>query len=343
MLCWHAVRTSTLWWLCSLCLLVFFSGNVRAEPPPEPASPPSAYEPLIEQALEAYEAGRYAEARNTFRRAHELHPTARTLRGMGMCSFNLGDYTHAAYELEQALKEPRLALTAEQQAHARGLIDRANRHIGRFHLRLTPAEAALRVDGDAPLIVEGRELLLDAGTHEIEVRAPGFLTAHSSVKVEGGDRTTLVFRLLRDDYAVAASVEAPPRGPARSASPSAQPAAASGSWLRTLGYTSLGVGVASLLGFAVTGTLALADGNKLQDRCPNEQCSEMYRTTVRRYDTMRTLATITLVAGGALTVLGTGLLIAQPSSYSGERAVQRPSPTIEPVLGFGAVGLKGNL
>jgi tetratricopeptide (TPR) repeat protein len=298
---------------------------------------------MIEEALQAYEAGRFAEARSMFRRAHALNPTSRTSRGIGMCSFNLGDYTDAVYQLEQALIDTRKPLSDEQQANTRELIARANTRVGRFRLRLTPPEAVLRIDGNAPLMLEGNELLVEAGQHEIEARAPGHLVAHNSVRVEGGDRTTLVFHLMRDDYAVAAALAAPVRPGANQSAlaPASEHTENSGSnWVRTVGYASLGVGAASLLGFAVTGALALADENKLQDRCPNETCSEMYRSTVQRYDTMKTVATVTLIAGAALTVLGTTLLIVGPSAQPSERARKQQ---IEPVLGLGVVGVKGSL
>lgn len=305
---------------------------------------------MIEEALQAYEAGRYAEARSMFKRAHALNPTARTLRGIGMCSFNLGDYVDAVFELEQAVVDARKPLTDEQQAHTRELIVRANARVGRFRLRLTPAEAVLLVDGNQPVLVDGNELLVEAGTHEIEARAPGYLMAHSTLRVEGGDRTTLVFHLNRDEYAVAASqsiltgpgVGGPAGGqPAMAGAGAAAPSSdRGGTWARPVGYVSLGLGAASLIGFAVTGALALTDENKLEDRCPNGLCSDMYRSTVERYDTMRMLATVTLVAGGVLTALGTTLLIAAPSSRASEHARQ---PHVEPIVGLGGIGVRGSL
>jgi outer membrane protein assembly factor BamD (BamD/ComL family) len=47
---------------------------------------------LIGDAVAEYEAGHYQEARALFRQAHEKQPTARTLRGIGMASFELRDY-----------------------------------------------------------------------------------------------------------------------------------------------------------------------------------------------------------------------------------------------------------
>jgi hypothetical protein len=282
-----------------------------------------------------------------FKRAHALNPTARTLRGIGMCSFNLGDYVDAVYQLEQAVVDARKPLTEEQQAHTRELIAKANARVGRFRLRLTPPEAVLLVDGNPAVQLEGSELLVEAGTHEIEARAPGYLMAHSTLRVEGGDRTTLVFHLNRDDYAVAASQVRPELQGAREPmpGPAAPSSGRNNAWVRPAGYVSLGLGAASLIGFAVTGALALADENKLQDRCPNELCSEMYRSTVQRYDTMRVLATVTLVTGGVLTVLGTTLLIAAPAANTSDhvrRVPTKPAP-IEPILGLGGIGVRGTL
>jgi hypothetical protein len=344
MLRWQVVRGTSCQWLCSLCLAVLLCDGVRAEPPLTATSSQASYEPLIEEALQAYESGRHAEARSLFRRAHAINPTARTLRGIGMCAFNLGDYTDAVYQLEQALTDTRKPLSDEQQAATRELISRANARVGRFRLRLTPPEAVLRVDGNAPLILEGNELLIEAGQHEIEARAPGYLMAHSSLKAEGGDRTTLVFHLMRDEYGVAAAQNRPSAADTRRIALNADGGSerTGGAWVRTVGYVSLGIGAASLLGFAVTGALAMADENKLQDRCPDEMCSEMYRSTVQRYDTMRTLATVTLIAGGALTVLGTTLLIAAPSSNAAQRDRARRR-AIEPVIGLTGIGLKGSL
>jgi hypothetical protein len=345
---WHAVSRISSQLIRSLGLVLLLCNSIRAEPPPNATSAQAvqaSYEPLIEEALQAYEAGRFAEARSMFKRAHALNPTARTLRGIGMCSFNLGDYVDAVFQLEQAVAETRKPLTEEQQARARDLIVLANARVGRFRLRLTPPEAVLLVDGNPAILLDATDLIVEAGNHEIEARAPGYLMAHSTLRVEGGDRTTLVFHLNRDDYAVAASQNLSPR-PGLPGLQEPIPGAAapsserSGAWVRPLGYVSLGLGAASLLGFAVSGALALADENKLQDRCPNELCSEMYRSTVRRYDTMRVLATVTLVTGGVLTVLGTTLLIAAPSGHASEHVRQAP---IEPIIGLGGIGVRGSL
>ena len=325
------------WWLCcNLCVLGAAVASVHAQSALAPTAAPAGYDRSIEEALAAYEAGRFAEARVAFRRAHELMPTARTLRSVGMCSFNLGDYTDAVLQLERAKTDQRKPLTEEQQKHVNELITRANTRIGRFRLNILPAEATLIVDGRPPSILDRTELLLESGPHDIEARANGYLNAHNTVNVEGGDRTTLVFRLIRDDYAVTQPTETTPAGASTRLSVIDPPPPETHEWMRTVGYTSLGLGAAGLVGFAVVGSLALAQKSKLEDHCPNTSCSPMYRDEVDRYDTLRTISTVTLVAGASLAVVGAGFLLMRPTERP-ERA------ELTPFIGVGSVGVRGAL
>jgi hypothetical protein len=59
---------------------------------------------------------------------------------------------------------------------------------------------------------------------------------------------------------------------------------------------------------------------------------------VERYDALRTASTITLIAGGAFTVLGGTLLLTRPSEHEGTSRA-----ALEAMLGPGSVGLRGRL
>src|SRR4029453_8230163 len=88
---------------------------------------------LIGDAVAEYDAGHFQEARALFRQAHEKQPTARTLRGIGMCSFELRDYVEATRALTASLREQRRPLTSEQKRHAEALLARAATLVGREH------------------------------------------------------------------------------------------------------------------------------------------------------------------------------------------------------------------
>jgi hypothetical protein len=70
-----------------------------------------AYAKAIEQAVRAFNEGRFVEARTHFGQAHALWPSARTWRGLGSTDFELGHYEEAVQELSQALRDPRGALS----------------------------------------------------------------------------------------------------------------------------------------------------------------------------------------------------------------------------------------
>src|SRR6185369_15657579 len=105
------------------------------------------YRGLLSEAVAEYDARRYEEARALFRRAHEIAPNARTLRGIGMASFELREYVEALRALEGSLVEQRRPLTAPQRQQVEGLLERTRAFVGRFVLHLTPPDANLRVDG----------------------------------------------------------------------------------------------------------------------------------------------------------------------------------------------------
>jgi tetratricopeptide (TPR) repeat protein len=324
-------------------------GSAEARAQAEPAlgqTSTSAYDAYIEQALQAYDAGRFAEARASFRRAHEVNPTARTLRTIGMCSFNLGDYVDAATSLEAALEETRKPLTAEQRKQAAELIARSNQEIGRFQLRLSPADATLSLDGRPVTLNTQHELLVEPGRHELSIQARGHRSQRSGLSVEGGDRTTIEFNLV----AVAEGAdELPAPGslqPTAAERPDSQlagspaltaPSQASHGLQRTLGYTSLGVGAAGLAVFGVFGVLAIVEQNKLQDACPNSACGPSHYQELDRYNTYKTVSTVGLISGGAFGLLGAGLLLFQPERLDHQRAA------LEPLLGIGSLGLRGSL
>src|SRR5262245_21535053 len=68
---------------------------------------PDEYREAIEAAVEELNAGLYEEALAQFSRAHELQPSARTLRGIGLAAYELRDYVRAVEALEASLEDPR--------------------------------------------------------------------------------------------------------------------------------------------------------------------------------------------------------------------------------------------
>ena len=148
---------------------------------------------LIGDAVAEYDAGHFQEARALFRQAHEKSPTARTLRGIGMCSFELRDYVEAARALGASLRDQRRPLTSEQKRHAEALLARAHTFIGRFTVHVKPANASLFVDGHPAELEPDGVLLLPFGRHQLSLRCASCAPAEKDedIEVSGGEHKDL--------------------------------------------------------------------------------------------------------------------------------------------------------
>ncbi len=337
-------------WLC-IALCVACCSVARAEP----ASPAAQtdYDHFINDALQAFDAGRWAEARTLFRRAHELEPTARTLRTIGMCSFNLGDYADALRAFDAALGETRKPLTTEQRTQLLELSERSSQRLGRFRLQLSPDNARLVVDGAEPAVLANKELLLEPGKHTIAISAGGYGTEHRELAVEGGDRATLQVRLQPtaaspkpvaepEPVALPAPAQVPAATEARAepqvAVSAKTPAPApSGGARKTIAYVGLALGTAAVATFAITAGVAMAKQSKLDELCPAHRCEPANYGALDTYDRLKTISTISLLTGGALLSLSTVLLLTGGEPASVEHAA------VEPMLGLGFAGVRGQL
>jgi len=152
---------------------------------------------LIGDAVAEYEAGHYQEARALFRQAHEKSPTARTLRGIGMASFELRDYVEATRALTASLRDVRRPLTAEQKRHAEALLARAHTFVGRFTMKLKPAGSSLFVDGHPAELEPDGILLLAFGRHQLSLRCSTCSPAEKDedINVAGGERREIELTL----------------------------------------------------------------------------------------------------------------------------------------------------
>lgn len=91
---------------------------VATAPTDPPKDVQATYRGVVMHAVSEFDAGRSAEARALFLRAHELWPSARTLRTLGMTAFDLRMYPRALEELQGALDDARRPLPDDQRALA---------------------------------------------------------------------------------------------------------------------------------------------------------------------------------------------------------------------------------
>jgi hypothetical protein len=153
---------------------------------------------LIADAVSEYDAGRFEEARALFKLAHARAPTARTLRGIGMASFEMRDYVEATRALATSLREERRPLTAEQRRQTEALLRRAEAFVGRFTPRLQPPDATLLVDGLPAQREADGTVLLPFGRHRLAARCATCIPSERTVDVDvvGGEKTDVEIALV---------------------------------------------------------------------------------------------------------------------------------------------------
>ncbi len=179
------MRAALLAFFAAASLATASLAAAQAEP-----DPPERYRVLVDQAIAESAEGRWSEARALFRAAHQLYPNARSLRGIGMTSFEVRDYPEAYRALRAALDSGVRPLTDEQRAEVASLLDRVTLLVGRYTVEGLPEGAELYVDGARTELATDGTLVVALGARRVEVRWPSG-AAHGAWVVAGGEHGPL--------------------------------------------------------------------------------------------------------------------------------------------------------
>jgi hypothetical protein len=256
--------------LCALCCL---PGSAAAEEATDPKRE-AEYQQLIGDALDEYDRGSWEEAAALFRRAHELVPSSRTLRGMGLATYEARRYAESLYYLRDALADTRRPLNNKQRAEVEATLQRVRLFVGSLRLVVDPADAQVTINGRAFKREPDGSVFTDSGWLDVEASADGYETMLKRVRMTAGDRQELALHLNSERSAAAAQspVEQPqPRAAAAAQLPAAPEHAlsstpsdtqGSGSSLQTWKWVTAGAAVVAL---GVGGTMLAIQKIKAPD------------------------------------------------------------------------------
>jgi hypothetical protein len=229
--------------ILALLLLPLMASSARADT--------AEYAKLLRDGVQEFGLGNYGEARLLFSRAHEITPTARTFRGLGLCDFELRHYVGAITELESALTDQRRPLTAELRSQVEPILERARQYVGRYKLQVPAGVRSVSVDGRSqPLPADG-ELLLDPGPHTIEIKPEGFATVSRDLNVQVGAREALA--LMPESATAVAVTETPEPEPQPLAEPEPAPLPPPAAVSQSRVYTWVAVGLTGAFGAGILG------------------------------------------------------------------------------------------
>lgn len=303
----------------------------RAQAPSPSAAdgdePPARYQELVDRALAESAAGRWDEARATFREAHALFPNARTLRGIGVVAFEVRDYVDTVRNLRLALAEPRRALTDEQRREAEGLLQRALSLVARYDTSALPDDATIVVDGQPTKVDERHELLVSVGEHTVEVHA-GSRTAEARLRVRGGEMEPLPVVLEATPAPGSTGVtpmlvESDTVPPPESGAPRPDPRASSETSGSRVGpIVTMAGGGALLVAGVVLFLVGQGDISEVENAPPGTEWSSV-RAKSDRALVLTGLGLGLIGTGGAIGVAGTVWLVASDDSESGGSASSR--------------------
>jgi hypothetical protein len=120
-----------------------------------------------------------------------------------------------------------------------------------------------------------------------------------------------------------------------------------GGGLGTKGYIGIAaasVGAASMIAFAIFGSLTSSEYTRLQDLCPDNNCPPSQSSEADKGHTYQTVANVTLVVGAVGLAAGIGLIIWDVADGDDEAEGEEPPPestTPTVAVGPGSIVVSG--
>lgn len=279
---------------------------------------------LFDEGLRELKAGHYERACAALRRSNELHPDSGTRGSLARCWEKLGKVASAWklwVDLSSTAPE---RLRPDAAANAAKLEARLPKYVLVYSLANGP-RIAVTIDGVAVEPTFDVEVPIDPGTYTLEVTAEGYTGWKYELTAAEGRTERIAI---------------PSLAPVRVAAPDPQPPAerpAKLSTRRKLGFWTMGVGGALVLGGTVLGIVAKSRYDDAQDLCGGDidACDPARlgaaQDKVDGARSMGNLATVGVVAGGVAIATGLVLFVTAPKQ---QRAV-----AIAPAVGPGEVGV----
>ncbi|MDC0741339.1 PEGA domain-containing protein [Polyangium mundeleinium] len=291
-----------------------------------PAQDVAAAEALFRKGVAEMEAQQFAVACPHIAESQRLDPRPGTLYTLAYCEMNAGRIATAVAHYEDYLRAYD-RMTPEQQKKQADRAQKASaqketlsKEVPELLIVLPPAAPAgtrvLRDGTPMGAAMLGISLPIDPGEHVVVLEVPGAKAVETKVSVARGEKKTLELVLPAPEPAanpkppppLVPNVAEKPKEPETPVAPASR-----GSGLRTGGFVALGIGVAGLVTYGVTGGLAVAKKADVDANCKGTQCNQAGMDAVEQGRTLSTVATVGLgvgvvgvAAGIVMVVMGGG-------------------------------------
>ncbi|MEP7122703.1 MAG: tetratricopeptide repeat protein [Byssovorax sp.] len=319
-------------------------GSPSASAQPRPPGNPAVAEALFQQARDLFKQESYAEACPKFAESQRLEPKLGTLLNLAVCHEKLGKIATAWAEYTSAATIAGREGSKDREAFSRERVADLEKKLSRITLQSSSPPAGLRVvldDQPMDLTALNTPLPIDPGKHWIAASAPGRVDWSTTLDVPSEQASlpvqipTLVAAPVAALPAPAVPTPAPLVPPATPAVEVAPPARSDN---RFVAYVGFGVGAAGVLVGAITGGITLARASTIRAACHDNFCGVGQTEALGGATTMANVSNVSFLLGGLGVGVGVVALILTPS----REPARRPVATVTPIVGPGAVGLRGS-
>lgn len=265
---------------------------------------------LYRQAVDAANAGRWADAAGTLRAVLAIRSSPKVLFTLGQAEEHVGRLSAAYDAYARALADAE----AERQTDVADTAAVALRSLGprvpvvRVMVSGGGAAGATATIDDraAP---PGQIVRVDPGAHHVAVSAPGAHAVESTITIGEGQRLDVPVTLELDSTGPAATTT----GPQPSAEQPEEPPGAPSSLWRTVGLVAAGAGVLGMGVGTYFGFDAISKNNASnQSGCNGNTCTAGAYATREDAKSAASVSTIAFVVGGALAAGGVTLWLLAP-------------------------------
>lgn len=286
------------------------------------------------------DAGDHKGALESFSAADGIMKLPTTGLEVGRSQTDLGLLVEARDTFLRVVRHPEQAgePTAFKDARkeAADLAAKLEERIPALRLTITGAPSpTVTIDGETIASATlAAAIKLNPGAHHVIVTAKGASKQELDVELKEGETKEQSVELKAD--ATPAPVEPPVQ---EDKAPEAPPAAGT-SPLVYVGFGLAGVGI--VVG-SVTGLLAMSKTNAAKEQCAGARCPPSTHDDLASARSMATVSTVSFAAAAVGLGLGIyGLVSSKGGTSEPPKASLGPLRTLEPVVGFGTIGLTGS-
>ena len=273
----------------------------------------------------AYEAGKYEEALEQFRSAHEGSNSPNARLYIARSLEKLGKRAEAYEEMrltvrestERAAKEPKYGETRDAAAAELALLEPK---VGKLVIALADEslKPEVKVNGQ-PFESIGEPTAVEPGEVVIEATAEGMKPLERRLEVPPGDTRTVT---LKFEMAVSSSVPEPDPEPG-------DEGGGDFGVIRAAGIAVTALGVGGIIAFAVTGSMARSKFSQLEDECTTPPCvGTQYEEIIDEGKKLQTVANVMVGIGAGLVAAGV-LMIIFGGPDNDEDTVSEWTPSID--------------